>query len=209
MKTTLLTLAAFLIIIVGANAQESHIGVKGGVNFSNLGKDIEDSDSFDEANLKTGFHAGLFANLKIIDFFALQPEVLYSLQGSKVDVPGSSEELKFNLSYINVPVLAKVYLGENFNIHAGPYIGFLVNTSVEFNDNTVEDALEDFYKTLDFGVAGGIEFESGSGFVLGARYNAGLADIRDDDNQTIDFIDDDDDFDVRNQVVQAYIGLMF
>lgn len=201
----------FLTLIIcaltfSAQAQESRIGIKGGVNFTNMGSDME--DSFGESNMKTGFHAGLFANMKITQFFALQPEVLYSLQGAKFDVPVIDDDAKINLSYINVPVLAKVYLSENFNIHAGPYIGFLISNNAELDDATAEEALDDMYKTLDFGVAGGLEFETLSGVVVGARYNLGLADIRNDDDEDVDVIEEND-FNIHNQNIQAYIGFMF
>ena len=209
MKKILLTIFSIALLTFGVQAQESSFGIKGGVNFTNLGSEIE--DGFGESNLKTGFHVGLIANLKITQFFALQPEILYSLQGAKFEGNTFFEETKFNLSYINVPVLAKVYFGESFNIHAGPYVGFLVNTGVEYGDDAdFEDAFEDAYKTLDFGIAGGLEFETATGLFLGARYNLGLADIRNDDNETLDGIEDlDNDSNVHNQNIQAYIGIMF
>lgn len=205
MKKIIFTLLAFAFFIVSANAQESSIGIKGGVNFANLATGDDYDAAFEDNKTKLGFHAGLFFNLKITDFFALQPEILYSLQGVKFDLIGG-DELKYNLSYINVPVLAKIYFGENFNIHAGPYAGFLVNTGVKVDGNTFdEDALEDAYKTFDFGVSGGIEFGAASGLVIGARYNLGLADIRDNDSEVFDVNDSDDR--ITNQVIQIYAGI--
>src|SRR5687768_6079357 len=59
------------------------IGVKGGLNLTNLYvDDVEDE------NMKVGFNLGLFAKLPVTSGFSIQPEVLYSVKGSKLTYMG-------------------------------------------------------------------------------------------------------------------------
>src|SRR5699024_5952174 len=94
--------AIVLLFAVSMNAQRIDMRVKAGVNFSNI------TDASQLKN-KTGFTAGAFLGIGF-NKFAIQPEVLFSQQGSKVDTN------KFDLDYINVPVMLKYYLiGDIFN----------------------------------------------------------------------------------------------
>ena len=57
-------------------------GAKGGVNFANLvGDDAGDATMF------VGFNVGLFVEIPITDKLTIQPELLYSAQGSKSEGP--------------------------------------------------------------------------------------------------------------------------
>ena len=62
------------------------------------------------------------AEIPIANRFSFQPELLYSGQGSSV-----------NLNYLNIPLMAKYNLTKEFSLEAGPQIGFLLsaNTSGE------------------------------------------------------------------------------
>ncbi|WP_304038414.1 outer membrane beta-barrel protein [Mesonia mobilis] len=93
------------------NAQE--FGVKAGVNLANLNTD-GDIDG------KTSFYLGAVAEFGLSESFALQPELVYSMQGA--------DEL--DLSYINIPVLAKYYLVEGLAVEVGPQFGFVVDDVV-------------------------------------------------------------------------------
>ena len=85
MKKIVLSIAAMLVFGF-ANAQDVRFGVKGGLNIATLTGDVQD------ASTKVGFHVGGFAEIKVSDKFAVQPELLFSTQGAKSD-----EEGKLNL----------------------------------------------------------------------------------------------------------------
>ena len=150
-------------------------GFKGGVNFSNLY-----TDEVDDNNVLTGFNAGIFAKLPITQLFAIQPELLYSTKGAKLTYNNSfaNGTAKFKLNYIELPVLLVVNLTKNFNIHAGPYVAYLVDGKAT---NDSQGTLFDFqnnlsnedYNKFDTGLAVGLGFDSDNvGF--GVRYNYGL-----------------------------------
>ena len=85
------------------------------------------------------------------------------------------EKLKWNLTYLNIPVIAKVFVTEGLNIHAGPRVGFLLGAKAEY-DGEDED-IKDGLNSLDFGVAFGPGYQLESGLNFGAPYNSGLANI--------------------------------
>jgi hypothetical protein len=134
--------------------------------------------------LKAGFNAGVFAKLPVTRGFSIQPEILYSLKGNKStynNILQGSGEYRFDLGYIEMPVLAVVNLAPNFNLHLGGYAAYLTNANVKNvnNNGDVQGATElstsDFNK-WDFGLAGGLGFDI-QHFTLGARYNYGLSHI--------------------------------
>ena len=59
-----------------------------------------------------------------------------------------------------------------FYIEAGPQLGFKVNEKI---DGTSED----FAKSTDLSIAGGIGYHSPIGLGIGARYNAGISKLGD------------------------------
>ncbi len=157
-------------------------GVKGGVNLSQLyvsGVNVESKSN------KVGIHGGLWAKIPTGDVFAIQPELLYTNNGSRVRYTASNalgvsgSEVRFNLNYIQLPLLASLTLGP-ISIQAGPYASYLVSANVKnleidnaINPTLVNDFNENSFNRLDYGLAAGIAFDV-KGFQLGARYNHGL-----------------------------------
>lgn len=157
----------------------SKFGIKGGLNLTNLYVEDASAEKF-----KVGFNAGIFWKLAVAKGFSIQPEVLYSQKGAKTTYDNFLQgdgEYRFNLNYVEVPLLAVVNLGKQFNIHAGPYAAYLVSANVKDvdDDGTVNGAADlnkDNFEPWDFGVAAGLGFDA-ENFTLGARYNYGLKEI--------------------------------
>jgi hypothetical protein len=152
-------------------------GIKGGMNVSNL----TSGENLSDRNARFGWHAGVFGQLFVNEGFAIQPEVNYSTKGNKVVTEYGiiDAETKFNLGYIDVPVLAVFKLGETVEIHAGPYWAYLLSANIDTDGDLGDDFVELDRKNFDnwdYGLAGGIGFNLGQ-VQLGARYNYGLNDI--------------------------------
>jgi len=215
-KIKVILLSAFLLTtavgFVQAQTMEERdplapkIGVKGGINLANLYVD----DVADE-NLKVGLNAGLFFKIPFASFFAIQPEILYSSKGSKLTynnfVQGSGE-YRYNLNYIEVPMLAVFNLGPHFNLHAGPYAAFLTSANIkDLHDNgdiqNITDLKADNFNRFDYGLSGGAALEF-SNFTLGARYNYGLKEIGKSGNLSGQLTRDS-----KNSVASFYIGFGF
>ena len=180
-----------------SSALSPSFGVKGGVNFATVtGDDIDSPDS------RTSFHVGIVGEMPITEMFSLQGEVLYSGQGFDFDFDGpDGDKAEYQLDYINVPVLAKVYVIDGLSLEVGPQFSFLVNEEFDLNPNS-DDGDFDLGGTsveaedFEFGVVGGLTFQTEMGLFATGRYNMGLTDIIKDS-------------DVRNSVFQIGIGYKF
>jgi len=194
---------------ITANAQEADntrsmspsFGVKGGVNFATVNGDFDSPDS------RTSFHVGALAEFPLADIFSLQVEALYSGQGFEYNVPAipfvtDGGKVEYQLDYINVPVLAKVYLFKGFSLEAGPQFSFLVNEEIDSapTDND-GDTNTDQAKDFEFGFAGGVTFQTDMGLFATARYNQGVTEIFEDR--------EDADNKATNSVFQIGIGFKF
>jgi len=158
------------------------IGIKGGINLSNLYVD----DVKDE-NMKVGVNVGMFAKFPITKGFSIQPEVLYSSKGAKLyyDNIFGEGEYRFNLNYVEVPVLAVFNVSKNINLQAGGYAAYLTSANIKRLDassgdvDKIADLNTDNFKRFDYGLVGGLGFDI-QNFTIGARYNYGLHEIGDD-----------------------------
>jgi Outer membrane protein beta-barrel domain len=149
------------------NAPAGHVslGIKGGVNVYNVHND--DDTKYDQ---RTGYHFGLLGHIHFDSQFAIQPEIVYSAQGAKY---GS---IKYNLDYINVPVLFQYMFDNGFRLQAGPQAGFLISAKSKDNNNVTDNKND--LKPIDFSISVGASFVVPStGFGIDARYNLGLSNI--------------------------------
>ena len=157
---------------------ETQFGIKGGVNFSHLyTEDAEDSKGL------AGFHAGLFAKVPLASMLAFQPEIYFTTKGSEVTYDNAFVNgiARYKLNYIEVPLLLAINITDNFNIHAGPYVAYLLSGKTTNESNvTLFDFEENLdvndYNRIDAGLAAGagLDFKSVS---FGARYNYGLTTV--------------------------------
>lgn len=193
-----------------SNAQEVKFGAKAGVNFASLGGDLKDLDG------RTSFHIGAVAEIVVSEQFSFQPELLYSSQGIKVNDTDYTigvaidVEQSLKLEYINLPLMAKFYVANQFAIEAGPQIGFLIaaKSKIESSSNGASESntedIKDFYKGIDFGLGAGVSYKLDNGLFCGARYNLGLSNISENGNAEIA-----DDFKTQNYVIQVSVGYFF
>jgi len=202
----LLSVSALLFgAVTVSNAQEDasnsdsmspSFGIKGGVNFASIS-----GNDFDNPDARTSFHAGVFGEFPIAPIFSLQVEALYSGQGFKSDydggIFGGNGKIEYQLDYINVPVLAKFYLIKGLSIEAGPQFSFKVNEEIDADANA-DDGDYDLSKAKDFefGVAGGLTFQTEMGLFATARYIQGMTEIFEDS-------------DAKNAVFQVGVGYKF
>ena len=192
-----------LMSFTGMQAQEkiASYGFKGGLNFSNLY-----TDTVDDNNVLTGFNAGLYAKFPITNSIAIQPEISYTTKGAELVYNNAIIQgtAKFNVNYIEVPVLLVANITENFNVHVGPYAAYMVSgkTTNDSNFSSSQRELDtnDFNK-FDAGISGGVGIDLDA-VNFGVRYNYGLTKIGKDDSSS-NFISSD----AKNSVLNVYVGL--
>jgi hypothetical protein len=175
-------------------------GVKAGMNVSNLYV-----DNVHDENARIGFNGGFYGQILSSEFFAIQPELLYSTKGTTADYTGYviDQTVHFNLNYIDVPVLAVFKLGRSAEIHAGAYASYLLNANIDYDGNLASgfDELDrDHFKSYDYGLTGGFGLNFNA-VQIGARYNYGLVAIADSDAARSHIGNS------KNSVAQLYLAL--
>ncbi len=194
-------MASFIALGTTATFAQSafKFGVKAGVNVSNItGSDSRDQDS------RLSFNGGFVAELPISEKFSLQPEVIYSAQGSTIAAIDEDnfldidENIEYQLDYIQVPLLAKIYLADGFSLQGGPSINFLVNEEIDSQpvSNGGDINIVDGANKFEFGTAAGLEYQFDNGFFIQGRYTRGFTRIYDNVN-------------AYNYAIQAGVGYVF
>jgi hypothetical protein len=180
LTTSLILMGTLFLNSSDALAQgRARAGVKGGLNASSL---FYDSQGVSNKNERIGFHLGVFAQAPLGEFFAIQPELLYTTKGASADynvnflgstINGNNT---FKLNYAELPVLATFKLGQAVELQAGPYAAYLLNSNVNSNGdfgNGTSGINRDNFNKVDYGLAGGLNVYFGKAFV-GVRYEQGL-----------------------------------
>lgn len=132
---------------------------KVGLNVSNVTKTHGDT--------RIGVVAGAEAEYQLGDIYSIAVGLLYSSQGNKqtVDLPVLGKaSVTWAPSYLNIPVVANVYVVKNLAVKLGVQPGFCV----------AKDKLK--ANTFDLSIPVGLSYEY-KNFVLDGRYNFGVTNI--------------------------------
>jgi len=191
-QSLIIVLVLFIISSSEINAEGvSSKGVKFGFNSSKFtGKDIPGKGIAPIPGLTLGY----FINYEVSNRFSLQPELLFTTKGSRINTVGDIY-LHNIFTYIEIPVLAKwTFITEkkwNPYLHGGPSLDFKL---LAFNE---EGFPEDFRK-IDLGLilGAGIRFNKIS---LGMNYNHGF----------LNFDRSDENIDLKNQTISVVVGFSF
>ncbi len=198
-----------------AYGQGIALGVKGGLNSSDLSISDPDDPSVD-LDTKTGFAGGIWGQFPIGDLFAIQPEFLYSPKGAQL----SEDEVtaSINLKYFEIPVLLMARIPTNGNLrplfYVAPVVAFESScklaasgegVSIDVDCDAAGDATGgDFElktKSTDFGMAFGVGLEVNLDAIvlqLDGRYNLGLTNVNDTSGA--------EEVSVKNRTWQFFLG---
>ncbi|MFT5254584.1 MAG: opacity protein-like surface antigen [Flavobacteriales bacterium] len=187
MKKVILLACAFFAISANVQAQSVRFGIKGGINYANQnGTNITVNSSNYNSEAITSYHAGLVAEVKLINGFAIQPELLYSTQGA--NYKDGFNEFRNELGYLSIPVLAKINLSKSISLELGPQASFLLS---ERNNVDFKNA-----ETFEFAAVGGLGLNVTKNLFIQARYGLGLTEAS-------------QNADIKNSTFQVSAGIMF
>lgn len=175
---------------------------------------VELTDGSVTQKMREGFHVGGYVSIPVAPGFEIEPGLQYSQKGmvlqgkipvEQVDFLNTTATITNKAEYLDLPVLAKVYVGEGFHIFAGPQVSYLLSNKVQaeagalgFKALNQEWDMKSGFREVDFAVTGGLGYRFQNGFNLSAGYDYGL-----------NSIDDNGSFDTYNHVVKASIGYTF
>ncbi|MCW3463821.1 porin family protein [Chitinophaga nivalis] len=156
-----------------AQAQQVKFGVKGGLN-------IDKITQTDNAKTRASFYAGGLVNIALNKSWAIQPELLYSGQGTKFEKDLFLGAGTIKTSYINIPVMVQYSIVPSFYLEAGPQLGILASAKLKAYDRTID--IKDSMKSIDFGLGVGFGYKFDMGLGISGRYNFGLTKVYDNEN---------------------------
>ena len=202
--------------------EKLRFGVKAGLNFANTtGNGLDFFFSSDESpENRLGLTLGGLVEYRVSEKFSVQSELTYSQQGFREDYSDEDYVETYVLNYLNIPLLAKYYISDEFNLEVGPQIGFLLAAKYKENDEgeKYEEDAKEFFKSSDFGLLFGLGYQLENGIGFNARYNLGLTDIFDFSyrsvNEKISFTKkveeaEVDNFELKNRVLTVSLFYTF
>lgn len=191
----LFLMAAMVLASAASFAQHSvgklSIQPKVGLNIASL----TESDGSDP---RFGLAAGVEFEYQATSIFSLSAGMVYSMQGAKAEEDGTAATLK--LDYINIPVMANVYVAKGLAVKLGLQPGINVNNKIKATQDGISaevslDKAGYDMNTFDFSIPVGLSYEYRN-VVFDARYNFGVT----------KYLDGDDS---KNSVFQFTLGYKF
>lgn len=172
-KLILFVVAVFSLRTINAQVR---FGEKAGLNMTNVS--VSHDFGRNTYAIKPDFHVGAFVSIPVFGSFTIQPEVVFSRQGSKVRDSDPSDPVgAFTFQYLNVPVLLKYNASCGFFVETGPQIGILLSANLK---QIASVDVKGFLKSPDFA------WVLGAGYILplnlgfDVRYNLGLQNLSSD-----------------------------
>lgn len=185
--------AAMMLVSVATFAQNAvgqiTIQPKVGLNIAN----VTDADDVDA---RIGLAAGAEFEYGVTDMIGVSAGLVYSMQGYKFSEGNYDTTVK--LDYLNVPILANVYVAPGLAVKLGVQPGFKLSSKVkiEGSGTSIEgESDDDGVKGFDLAIPVGVSYQY-QNFVLDARYNWGVTKVFDDG-------------DSKNSVFQITLGYKF
>ena len=169
-------------VSVTSFAQTDAAWLKGGINFANVSYNSD--GEVDDAKMLTSFHVGIMGNINIAKVLAIQPGILFTGKGSKIQSGSPNDNFYYkataNPLYIEVPLNLVIKLPlqsseSNFFFGAGPYIAIGVGGKRKIEGRNL---------TVSYNIKEKIEYnnddpstfnnEEGSGLGVMRRFDYGL-----------------------------------
>ena len=167
---------------------------KVGLNLANLTNDTD-------AKMRVGLAAGLEAEYYASDIVSISFGALYSMQGAKYDttVNELKATAKLKLDYLNIPILANVYVVPGLAVKLGVQPGFCISKKYTGEAGYYKEIgnIKDQVKGFDLSIPVGLSYEYAN-FQLDARYNFGVTKVFKDEGEKS-----------KNSVIQITLGYKF
>jgi len=224
----LFLLCLFVLTLFGAQAQPKwgtwsvvpHVGV----SFANLTKDAiyVPYNGTSHSQTRIGFSGGADVYYQLTDKLALSGGVAYTQAGCNFkDIPADLSarsgtvlhDSYYNLGYVDVPLLAHVYVSKGLSFSVGCQPSFLTKATahtemqdyetdgkggIKYDKNEVSEGdAKTLFKKTAFAIPVGISYEY-ENVMLMARYNIGLSKVYNHDLS-----------DSKNKIITVSVGYKF
>jgi len=174
------------------NTGKIEFGLDGGLNFSNIG-------GLESNNFSNSFYLGFYFDVKVKNQWVLNTGLLVkstlgadqltaadlSYLGVNIPYEGNGNYTQ-KMSAFLVPILAKYNFNNHIHIEAGPQMGWIYRSWIEYdyeddlgNSVLIKENNKEVINWFDMGVAGGVGYRllNGLGWTISARYYYGLTNV--------------------------------
>jgi hypothetical protein len=161
-------------------------GIKAGVNLAQFRTNDFPSGSAPDVSRKTSAHGGVFMNAPLgTGGFAIQPELLYSRQGSKmkqtttIGTVTQTASYDQDMNYVTLPIMLQWKSTGGVFVETGPQPALLIQAQQDGPGSTKTDNKSSFDK-FDLSWGAGLGYTTKVGLGIGARYVYGLTNTIED-----------------------------
>lgn len=151
-------IVAICLFIAGSQLADAqiHFGIKGGINYnSDSFKDVSGDILENNAESRTGYHAGIWLRFKLpVVGWYVRPELVYTDLKSEVDFRSESRTGTYDFQKIDIPVLFGKKFLKVLYLHGGPSFQYILDGDLSYN--TVSNIKADGF-TVGMQLGGGIE----------------------------------------------------
>ena len=177
-KLTLIQLMGFLLMF-NANlfAQEFTFGLVGGLDIANsrLTNIPDEIGDYRLYHPMLSFNANGHIGYKSAGFWGISLEPGYIQKGGVIqyDKDDRNDDVRYQLNYVQIPLLADFYLSDKISISVGPEFAYLINAKVKSNGESRN--IPNYYdKNFELSGIVGFNYNLHKYFDIGLRYNHGL-----------------------------------
>jgi hypothetical protein len=189
-KKLLILFFFFTLAKVNASHAQFSLGIRGGINFSQLKTDFKSqsfSDNLQQSlDTKTGYVGGVY--VRIGSKFFIQPELIFSAKGGSINIlkNGTQQSVAIDYTNIDVPLLVGLKVGP-LRINAGPMASFTVSSKgLDEAIKTYSSNLGESFKKASYGYQAGGGVDLGS-LSLDLRYEGSLSEVSSLSSSNINF----------------------
>ncbi|MBK6765408.1 MAG: PorT family protein [bacterium] len=157
------------------------IGIKAGLNFANVDKDIPDQSVNFDPEMHTGIIVGAWGELPLgaLENFAVRADFLYTQKGAQYDI--FNKQVKIIADEIVVSPFLIYYFPTKVVrpfLEAGPELGLTVADGYKIDDEKFESGGNWKSSNFSLNLGAGVEFSlGGNALFVEGRFNRGLTNM--------------------------------
>lgn len=157
--------------------------------------------TFEAASVKPGLLVGAEAMYQATDIFGISGGVFYAQEGCKKRYYNDDVKVSLHTDYINIPLLANVYVAQGLALKVGIQPSVLISSSLDekFFEESGKEYIKEDFNPISLSMPFGVSYEM-SNIVMDIRYNLGLTSLVKD----VDVSDN-----ARSSVFQLMVGYRF
>lgn len=216
-RHTMLAAVALALVAGGVSAQSMEgslempaYGIRAGATFATLG-----GSDISNAKTRTSFVGGVYATWPVAGGFSLQPELLYSMQGTKGEgsSDGTAVSGTLQMDYIQIPLLGRYTFPMSGQTHPyvalGPSFGFQMKCDVSGTSGIATASMSCGDFNDQFGGLDRKRFDLSGVLEAGVDFRLQMMQLTVGGSYAHGFIDAFKDANVRNRVWSIFAGIGF